>query len=80
MPKKAGIVMVMTGAALILSALLLLYYNRMEDDAAGQEAENLLRGVQAVIQDSAPVAPPAPTQAPVAEPPRRRSRWSLTPP
>ncbi len=51
MPKKLGIAMVVTGAALILSALLLFYYNRMEDDAAGQEAESLLNQVQAVIQD-----------------------------
>ena len=52
MPKKAGIIMVILGVVLILSALLLFYYNRLEDDAAGQEAENLLRQVQAVLRDS----------------------------
>lgn len=49
MPKKAGIIMVAAGAALILSALLLFCYNRREDDAAGQEAESLLSDVQYVI-------------------------------
>lgn len=53
MAKKAGIAMILAGAALILSALLLLCYNRMEDDAAGREAENLLGQVQSVIRLSA---------------------------
>ena len=51
MPKKLGACFVLTGAVLILSALLLLLYNRQEDAHAGQEAENLLSDVQAVIQE-----------------------------
>ena len=49
MPKKTGIAIVAVGAALILSALLLLLYNRYEDAHAGQEAESLLASVEAAI-------------------------------
>ena len=50
MPKKTGIAIVTAGAVLILSALLLLLYNRYEDANAGQEAESLLENVEAVIE------------------------------
>ena len=40
------------GAVLILSALLLLLYNRREDAQAGQEAESLLARVEAAIDTS----------------------------
>lgn len=49
MPKKLGACFVLAGAVLILSALLLLLYNRQEDAHAGQEAESLLSDVQAAI-------------------------------
>lgn len=49
MPKKTGIAIVAVGAVLILSALLLLLYNRYEDAHAGQEAENLLIDIEAAI-------------------------------
>lgn len=49
MPKKAGIVFVVIGAVLILSALLLFFYNRHEDERAGQEAQTILNDVQSVI-------------------------------
>lgn len=49
MPKKTGIAIVAVGAVLILSALLLLLYNRYEDAHAGQEAENLLTDIEAAI-------------------------------
>lgn len=49
MPKKMGIAIVAVGAVLILSALLLLLYNRYEDAHAGQEAENLLTDIEAAI-------------------------------
>lgn len=49
MPKKTGIAIVAAGAVLILSALLLLLYNRYEDAHAGQEAENLLTDIEAAI-------------------------------
>ena len=51
MPKKAGIVFVMMGAVLILSALLLFLYNRQEDTWAGQKAEDLLTDIQLVIEE-----------------------------
>ena len=38
MPKKAGIVFVIIGAVLILSALSLFLFNQNEDAQAGQEA------------------------------------------
>ena len=50
MPKRADIVIIVVGAVLILSALLLLIYNRCEDARAGQEAESLLASVEAVIE------------------------------
>ena len=53
MPKKTGIAMLAVGAVLILSALLLLLYNRYEDTKAGQEAESLLANVEAVIDAQA---------------------------
>ena len=49
MPKKAGVVIVILGAVLILSALLLLAYNRADDERAGQEAESLLLRAQSEI-------------------------------
>lgn len=49
MPKKTGIAIIAVGAVLILSALLLLLYNRSEDERAGQEAVSLLPRVEAVI-------------------------------
>ena len=51
MPKKAGIVFVIIGAVLILSALSLFLFNQNEDAQAGQEAEKLLIDVQAEIQE-----------------------------
>ena len=49
MPKKAGIVLVAIGAVLILSALLLFFYNQNKDERAGQEAQTILNDVQATI-------------------------------
>ena len=49
MPKKTGIAIIAVGAVLILSALLLLIYNRCEDARAGQEAESLLASVEEAI-------------------------------
>ena len=49
MPKKTGIAIAAMGAVLILSALLLLLYNRYEDAHAGQEAERLLASMEAAI-------------------------------
>ena len=78
MPKKTGIAIVTAGAVLILSALLLLLYNRYEDANAGQEAESLLENVEAVIEtkrikvpvtskrpDAAPSTTPLDSQMPV---------------
>lgn len=56
-PKKAGIVLVMMGAVLILSALLLFLYNRYEDDRAGREARDILEDVQSVIAQREEAAP-----------------------
>ena len=51
MPKKAGIIFVMLGVVLILSALLLFLYNRWEDHRAGQQAELLMDEIQIVIAE-----------------------------
>lgn len=52
MPKKAGIVFVLMGAVLILSALLLLFYNRVQDANAGQASQSALESVQQVIEQA----------------------------
>lgn len=49
MRNKAGIVFIALGAVLILSALLLLLYNRHEAALAGKEAEILLSDVEAAV-------------------------------
>lgn len=49
MPKKIGIAIVTVGAVLILSALLLLLYNRCQDAQAGRDAAALLAKVQAAL-------------------------------
>lgn len=61
MPKKAGIIFAVMGAVLMLSALLLFFYNAQEDRSAGQEAELLLGEVQSAIQSelAKPAAPEA---------------------
>ena len=71
MPKKTGIAIVAVGAVLILSALLLLLYNRYEDAHAGQEAESLLENVEAVIETKrikVPVTSKRPDAAPSTTP------------
>ena len=60
MPKRADIVIIAVGAVLILSALLLLVYNRCEDVRAGQEAESLLASVEAAISAHEMAAPNKP--------------------
>lgn len=51
MPKKMGIVFVLTGAVLILSALLLFLNNTAEDAQAGKDAEAVMMDVQSIIAD-----------------------------
>ena len=60
MPKKTGIAIIAVGAVLILSALLLLLYNRYEDAHAGQEAESLLASVEGAISAQEMAAPNKP--------------------
>ena len=69
MPKKSGIVFVIAGAVLILSALSLFILNQNEDAQAGQEAENLLGDVQSVIQERETQPPTIPneTQSPTIQ-------------
>ena len=67
MPKKAGIVFVVTGAVLIISALLLLILNQKASENAGQQAETILLQVQSAISQRAetatePVEPEAATE------------------
>ena len=49
MPKKSGIVLVIAGAVLILSALLLFCYNRVEDYQAGQASERLMEQMESIL-------------------------------
>ena len=52
MPKKSGIVLVLVGAVLILSALLLYLFNANEDKQAGEAASSALEAVQTVIAEN----------------------------
>lgn len=49
MSKKTGIVFVFTGAVLILSALLLYFYNVHEDERAGRVSSDILCSIKAEI-------------------------------
>ena len=49
MPKKAGIVFVIAGAVLILSALLLFSRNEIEDKQAEIASQNALEDVQEAV-------------------------------
>ena len=51
MPKKVGIIFVILGVVLMMSALLLFFYNGLEDRNAQQEADSLLDDFQSVIED-----------------------------
>ena len=71
MRNKAGIVFIALGAVLILSALLLLLYNRHEADLAGKEAEILLSDVEAAIGgQTSSGGPTDPTEETETEPTR----------
>lgn len=69
MPKRADIVIIAVGAVLILSALLLLIYNRCEDVRAGQEAESLLASVEAAISVQEMATPNKPESTEALSPP-----------
>lgn len=56
MSKKAGIVFVIIGAVLILSALLLFLWNRQEDEHAGEESAAVLQEVYTALED-VPLSP-----------------------
>lgn len=52
MPKKAGIAIVIAGAVLILSALLLFFHNRREAQTAGREAESLMSALESRLSEA----------------------------
>lgn len=81
MPKKAGIVFLSLGAALIVSALLLFLYNDYEDEKAGQSAEVLLNDVQAIISERVKedVKPTFTPQPYATEQPRESASIQTTP-
>lgn len=62
MPKKAGILLTTVGAVLIISALLLFFYNRYEDYSAGREAEILLEDLVSAIEATDSTANPTETE------------------
>lgn len=49
--RRAGLILVIIGAVLIISALLLFAYNMWEDANAGSEAEDILGEVQTAITE-----------------------------
>ena len=69
MPKRADIIIIAVGAVLILSALLLLIYNRCEDVRAGQEAGSLLASVEAAISAQEMATPNKPESTEALSPP-----------
>lgn len=52
MKRKAGIILMVLGAVLVLTALSLLLFNRIEDNNAGKQSEVLLQGVIDAIEES----------------------------
>lgn len=68
MPKKAGILFVIAGAVLILTALLFFFYNRSENHHAEQEAELLLAEVKTAIEQTEPEKPVAIYETEIVEP------------
>ncbi len=69
MIKKTGVIFVITGAVLILSALSLCIYNRREAEAAGREAAILLTELQTLMEQAVPEEPIEPLETTVpAEP------------
>lgn len=56
-PKKSGIVFILAGTVLILSALSLLLYTWYNDARVGQEAEHLLTDVQTIIEERETTVP-----------------------
>jgi len=67
MPDKKGIVFLIAGAVLTLSALLLFIRNQKEDAHAGQEAEILFAEVQSVISERAQPPAAAPDDPVIAD-------------
>jgi len=51
MPKRAGIVFVVIGAVLMISALLLFFYNSAESAQAGSKSDEVLTDLQAIIAE-----------------------------
>ena len=49
MPKRAGIVLAVMGAVLMLSALLLFCYNRRESQTAGEHADEALAALESLL-------------------------------
>ena len=69
MPKKAGIIFVMLGVVLILSALLLFLYNGWEDRRAGQQAESLMDEIHsAMTEETDPTTKPTEIEIEITEP------------
>ena len=69
---KSGMIFVIMGAVLMLSALLLLFYNHMEDQRAGKEAEEDLLKIQsqmeaAMVPETEKIGLPRPEDLPVIE-------------
>lgn len=67
MHKKAGLALILTGAVLISSALLLLFHNRQQSQRAGREAELLLYDLQAVLESQSPEPESEPLESDIPE-------------
>ena len=59
MRKKLGYILIGLGAALIISALLLLIYNQWENKQAKESSESMLVDVQTAIQEQAAIETPS---------------------
>ena len=79
MPKKSGIVFVIAGAVLMLSALSLFLYNWLENAKAGQESINLLSEIQAEIEENTPPTLSAETEVRDSSPQETKPAETLDP-
>lgn len=62
--RKAGIAFLALGAVLIISALLLLRSNTLQDRQAGEYSVDALAGIQAAIEENSSVASPQAQESP----------------
>ncbi|MDO4649153.1 MAG: sortase [Eubacteriales bacterium] len=68
MGKKLGVICILLGTALILSALFLYGYNRYENKKSGDYADTVLKQMEERVKSKEPTVPEAPSPEPTTVP------------